>query len=216
MNQLITRRICITLLVSMVIPTLFSQGLLKGLNKDKWKETVQSVVENIASEHIQFNLAGEWIYKGATVKFRSENQLANVSSQVLGNTLDNKVNEQLDKIGIKPDMLRMVFNSDSTFRAKTTEREITGTYVYDASVKILTLYIAKTIPVKVAVEVKATNVNFLFDAEGLLALIKKVGSTVQIQALDGLMRILDNYNEMQIGLKFISTDNRKLQDTIIK
>lgn len=216
MNQLITRRICITLLVSMVIPTLFSQGLLKGLNKDKWKETVQSVVENIASEHIQFNLEGEWIYKGATVKFRSENQLANVSSQVLGNTLDNKVNEQLDKIGIKPDMLRMVFNSDSTFRAKTTEREITGTYVYDASVKILTLYIAKTISVKVAVEVKATNVDFLFDAEGLLALIKKVGSTVQIQALDGLMRILDNYNEMQIGLKFISTDNRKLQDTIIK
>ncbi|MGL5691631.1 MAG: lipocalin-like domain-containing protein, partial [Bacteroidales bacterium] len=107
--------------------TIHAQGFLQGLNKDKLKESLQNVVENVASEHIRFNITGEWIYKGTTVNLKSSNQLANIGSQVLGNTLDTKINEQLSKIGVKPDMMRMTFNSDSTFQATTDQREIKGT-----------------------------------------------------------------------------------------
>lgn len=196
--------------------TTHAQGFLQGLNKDKIKETLQNVVENVASDHIRFNITGEWIYKGATVNLKSSNQLANIGSQVLGNTLDAKINEQLAKIGVKPDMMRMTFNADSTFQAKTNLREVKGTYSYNSSSQELTLVIAKTVPVKIGVEVKATNIEFLFDADGLLTILKKIGSTVQIKALEGLTALLNNYDDMQVGLKFNAADGRKLEDMIGK
>ncbi|MGL5893857.1 MAG: lipocalin-like domain-containing protein, partial [Bacteroidales bacterium] len=114
------------LVSSLFAQTISAQKFLESLGKGSLKDKVQSVVESVAGDYVKFNITGEWIYKGATVDLKSSNKLADIGSSVLGSSLDDKINEQLNRIGIKPDIMRITFNSDSTFVVKLESREFKG------------------------------------------------------------------------------------------
>lgn len=206
----------IILFASAFTQTISAQTILDALGKGKIKDKVQGVLENVAGNYVKFNIAGEWIYKGATVDLKSTNQLANIGSNVLENTIDGKINEQLNKIGIKPDMMRITFKSDSSFLVKTEAKEFTGHYSYNKDNQELILKTDRSVPIKINVEVLATNINFYFHADGLLTFIKKITNNIQSESIQGVSKLLSNYENMRIGFKFVAADGRNLQDIIGK
>lgn len=185
-----------------------AQGVLDVLKKSNVKETIKEAVENKVGDYLNFSIQREWMYKEASVDLKSSDKLANVGSQVLGKTLNNKLNEQLGRIGIKPDMMRITFENDSTFQLRTEARTVTGNYSYDKKNNELTLRIAKMLPLRIQVKVLSSHVDFIFDADGLLNLTKKIGGTLQISALETLNALLSNYENMQIRMKFQAVDGR--------
>ncbi|MGL5318215.1 MAG: lipocalin-like domain-containing protein [Bacteroidales bacterium] len=187
-----------------------AQGILDVLNKGNIKETIKNAVENVAGDYLKFSIQGEWIYKEASIDLVSSNKQANIGSQVLGKTLDNKLNEQLSRIGFKPDMMRITFEQDSTFQIRTEARTVTGSYSYDKNSNELTLIMAKMVPLRIQVKVLPSNVEFLFEANGLLNLGKTIGGTLQIRALETLKLLLSNYQNMNIAMKYQAADGRKL------
>ena len=48
---------------------------------------------------------------------------------------ENKLNEQLSKIGIKDGQMSFTFNADSTFTSTVGKKTLKGTYSYNASTK---------------------------------------------------------------------------------
>ena len=56
---------------------------------------------------------------------------------------ENKLDEQLSKVGIKAGQMNFTFNADSTFSAKLGTRDLKGTYSYDASSQQVKMKFAK-------------------------------------------------------------------------
>ncbi|MGL4993856.1 MAG: lipocalin-like domain-containing protein [Bacteroidales bacterium] len=200
---------------SLFAQSISAQKILDALGKGSLKDKVQGVVESVAGNYVKFNITGEWIYKGATIDLKSSNQLANLGSNVLGNTLDDKVNEQLKRLGIKPDLMRITFNSDSSFVVKMDAREFKGRYSYNKENQDLVLTserFAKSI--KVNVEVLATNIIFYFQADGMLSFVKGVAGNVKSESIQGISKLLGNYENMSVGFKFEAADGRSLKDML--
>lgn len=206
----------VILFASAITQPLSAQKILDALGKGKIKDKVQGVLESVAGNYVKFNITGEWIYKGATVELKSSNQLANIGSNVLGKTLDDKINEQLNKVGIEANMMRITFNADSSFLVKTDKKEFAGNYSYNKDSQELILKTDRSIPIKVNVEVLATNINFYFHADGLLAFMKKTTSNIQSESIQGISKLLSNYENMRVGFKFVAADGRSLQDVVGK
>ncbi len=194
------------ILVSFLLP-LFTQPLSAQsfgdfFKSDNLKETLKDVVEDVASEHIDFSIVGTWTYQGAAVSLESSNALAGIGSQLATNTIDNKINEQLARVGIKPGMMKMQFEDDNTFVVNTSKRDIKGTYTYDKETKELTMRFADRLPITSHVLVQPSNIQFQFSADGLLSLVKKVSGMVNMKSFDSIASLLGQYEGMTVGMKF--------------
>ncbi|MGL5015739.1 MAG: lipocalin-like domain-containing protein [Bacteroidales bacterium] len=204
------------LVSSLFAQTISAQKFLESLGKGSLKDKVQSVVESVAGDYVKFNITGEWIYKGATVDLKSSNKLADIGSSVLGSSLDDKINEQLNRIGIKPDIMRITFNSDSTFVVKLESREFKGSYSFNKQTQELALKTDRSKPINVNVEVLATNINFYFNADGLLSFVQKLIGGVKADSIQSISKLLANYENMRVGFKFVAADGRDLKDMLGK
>lgn len=148
-------------------------------------------------------LHGTWNYRGTDVAFESDNLLAKAGGAVAAGQLEEKLDGQLSKIGLKPGSCTFTFNADKTFRANINGRNINGTYTYDASSRTITLTAALGLFNQTAsVGTTATGISLLFDADKLLSLVSAGssllgGSNSMLSSLSGLV---GNYKGMKVGL----------------
>ena len=67
------------------------------LNKDNISKVVNAITENTET----IDMTGTWSYKSSAVEFESDNLLMKAGGAAAATMAENKLNEQLSKIGIK-------------------------------------------------------------------------------------------------------------------
>ena len=150
------------------------------------------------------SLYGTWTYQGVDVAFESENFLAKAGGAVAAGSVETKIDEQLQKYGIKPGAVKFTFNKDHTFNAVLAGKNISGTYTYEPKTRALQLTAAFGLFNQTCtVGNTAKGISLLFPADKILSLASTAGALLgnansTIGALTGLLK---NYNGMQIGLE---------------
>ena len=79
------------------------------------------------------DMTGTWTYSGSAVEFESDNLLMKAGGAAAATMAENKLNEQLSKVGIKEGQMSFTFNADSTFTSTVGKKKLNGTYSYNTS-----------------------------------------------------------------------------------
>ena len=94
------------------------------------KENIEKVVNAVTGNNA-IDMTGTWTYSGSAIEFESDNLLQKAGGAAAASLAENKLNEQLAKVGIKDGQVSFTFNADSTFTSTVGKRTMNGTYSYD-------------------------------------------------------------------------------------
>ena len=150
------------------------------------------------------SIYGTWTYQGVDVAFESETLLAKAGGAVAAGTVEQKIDEQLQKYGIKAGAVKFTFNKDHTFTAKIGGQNINGTYTFDPQTRKLNLVAALGLFNQTCtVGTTAKGISLLFPADKLLSLAQMAGGLLgqANSTIGALSQLVTNYKGMQIGLE---------------
>lgn len=161
-------------------------------------------------------LEGTWSYDGVACVLESENALSNIGGAVVTESLEAKLNEKLEKVGISKGNCSFTFVNDGTCIINVNGHDLKGKYELDAAEKVIVFtFVYDTLPLKTYVAYEVKNLNVVFKADRLLAFIKNVASYFSnsasgeqlgqlqsiIQTIGAAGTLLQNYDGMMLGAK---------------
>ena len=185
-RKLLSFAVLITLLL---VPTVNRAQSIKDLfNKDN----ISKVVNAVTGHTETVDMTGTWRYTGSAIEFESENLLKKAGGTVAASAAEQKLDEQLAKVGI-------TFNADSTFVSTLGKRKLNGTYSYDAGTQMLHLRYMKLIPMNAKVNYTTQQMDLLFEADKLLKLITFLSSKSSSATLKAISSLADSYDGMMLG-----------------
>ena len=117
------------------------------------------------------------------VEFESDNLLMKAGGAAAATMAENKLNEQLSKIGIKDGQMSFTFNADSTFTSTVGKKTLKGTYSYNASTKQVDLKYLRLLNLHAKVNCSSNSLELLFNSDKLLKLMAFIGSKSNSTAL---------------------------------
>lgn len=185
------------IIIAMVMMTQNSQAQsLKDLFN---KENIEKVVNAVSGKSTTVDITGTWIYSGAAIELKSDNTLSNIGGKAAANVAEEKLDEQLSKIGITSGKLSFTFNADSTFTTKLNKKTLKGTYSYQTEEQNIQLKFAKLIPMSAKVNCTSTSMDLLFNADKLMKLITTIASKSSNSTLKTISSLAENYDGMLMG-----------------
>lgn len=162
------------------------------------KENVEKVINAVTDKNTA-DMTGTWTYSGAAIEFESDNLLMKAGGTVAATTAENKLNEQLSKIGIKAGQMSFTFETDSTFSVKLKSRTLKGTYNYDAAEKQVTMKFVRLININAKVNCTSNNMDLLFKSDKLLDLIAFLSNKSSNTTLKTIGSLANSYDGMTVG-----------------
>ena len=171
----------------LMAPDSQAQSLKDLLNKENIEKAVNAITGKSTA-----SMEGTWTYAGSAIEFESDNLLQKAGGAVAANAAENKLNEQLARVGIKEGQMSFTFNADSTFTAK-------GTYSYDASTQNASLKFMKLIPLNAKINCTSANMDLLFNSDKLLKLITLISSKSNNSTLKTIGSLANSYDGMMLG-----------------
>ena len=184
-------------LILQCIPSIsWAQSLKDMFNK----ENIEKVVGTISGVNIA-SIEGSWKYSGAAIEFESDNLLSKAGGAVAAKTAENKLNEQLTKIGLEEGKFAFTFNADSTFTIRLKDKDLHGSYSYDSSNKRINLKLLKLVGLNAKVNCTSTNLELLFNFDKLLDLITLLTSKGS-NTLQTINSLAESYDGMMMGFAF--------------
>lgn len=166
-------------------------------NKDNISKVVNAITGNAAS----IDMTGTWSYKGSAVEFESENLLMKAGGSAAATMVENKLDEQLSKIGIKDGQMSFTFNADSTFVSTVGKKTLKGTYSYDPTTKEVDLKYLRLLNLHAKVNCTSNSMELLFNSDKLLKLMAFIGSKSSSTALKTVSSLAENYDGMMLGFE---------------
>jgi len=171
-----------------------AQSLKDLFNKDNIEKVVNAVTGNKS-----IDMTGTWTYTGSAIEFESDNFLKKAGGAAAASLAENKLDEQLAKIGIKDGQLSFTFNADSTFTSTIGKRSMQGTYSYDAATNQVQLKYLRLLNMNAKVNCTSTNMDLLFNSDKLLKLIAFISSKSSSTTLKTISSLADSYDGMMLG-----------------
>ncbi len=165
------------------------------------KDNISKVVNAITGTTESIDMTGTWSYKGSAVEFESDNLLMKAGGAAAATMAENKLNEQLSKIGIKDGQMSFTFNADSTFTSTVGKKTLKGTYSYNASTKQVDLKYLKLLNLHAKVNCSSSSLELLFNSDKLLKLMAFIGSKSSSTALKTVSSLAENYDGMMLGFQ---------------
>lgn len=163
-------------------------------------ETLSNVLSSVigADKLTEKQIIGTWKYDGAGCAFTSENALAKAGGEVAATQIEEKLDEQYNKLGLSSSNTYITFNSDKTFETAIAGKKLSGTYTYsesDGSVKLTTLLLSMNGYIKR----NSSGISVLFESKKALTLIQTLTSLSNSQYASTLNSISSNYDGVRIG-----------------
>lgn len=165
------------------------------------KDNISKVINAVTGASTTIDLTGTWTYKGSAVEFESENLLMQAGGMAASAIAEDKLNEQLSKIGIKDGQMSFTFNTDSTFTSAVGKKKLSGSYSYNAETKQVTLKYLKLLNMNAKVNYSSNSIDLLFDSDKLLKLMAFIGSKSNNTALKTVSSLADQYDGMMLGFE---------------
>ena len=163
------------------------------------KDNISKVVNAVTGHTETVDMTGTWRYTGSAIEFESENLLKKAGGTVAASAAEQKLDEQLAKLGIKEGQLSFTFNTDSTFVSTLGKRKLNGTYSYNPTTGMLQLKYMKLIPMNAKVNYTTQQMDLLFEADKLLKLITFLSSKSSSATLKAISSLADSYDGMMLG-----------------
>lgn len=174
--------------------SIFSQSLKDLLNKDAVSKVVGSVTGN------KLNVVGTWKYSGTAVELQSDNALKKVASAVASSNLENKINQELDKLGIQANSTTITFNKDNSFVIKTSKKDLNGKYEIDKKNNQLKLIVSGRM-FKVDASQSLNDLSLLFNGDKIFEMATLLGDKINMSSVQVVDAILKEYDGIKIGIK---------------
>jgi hypothetical protein len=171
-----------------------AQSIKDLFNKENIEKAVNAVTGKSTAD-----MTGTWSYTGSAIEFESENLLKKAGGTVAASAAEQKLDEQLAKLGIKEGQLSFTFNTDSTFVSTLGKRKLNGTYSYNPTTGMLQLKYMKLIPMNAKVNYTTQQMDLLFEADKLLKLITFLSSKSSSATLKAISSLADSYDGMMLG-----------------
>lgn len=147
-------------------------------------------------------IVGTWNFKGSAFVFESEKALASLGSSTIASQVEAKVDQYLAKLNIKPGLCSITFNEDKTCTFTTGKRTLNGTYEFDPKSKELKLSYVGLLSTTAYLVYDAGTINIVYQSDGLLRILKAIGSMSTNSSLALLNTLLDQYDGLRIGMAF--------------
>lgn len=147
------------------------------------------------------DLVGTWTYAEPVLVLESDQVLGQIGGAVMAQTAEKKLSSVMEKIGVKPGVVKMTFNRDSTYTCELNGHAIRGTY----EVKDATLTLKKLNFTALSANVKKTgnNLQLAVQADKLLTLVSSLTSIVPEDGMfSTVTSLFKSYDGMQVGVKF--------------
>ncbi|MDR0894224.1 MAG: DUF4923 family protein [Prevotellaceae bacterium] len=190
----------LTLIALLLTTTVSAQSWKDLFNKENIEKAVDAVT---GKEQTAADLNGTWSYTGAAVEFESDNVLAKAGGVVASATAEEKLNEQLSKLGIVAGKMTFTFDADSTFTATVGTRSIKGIYTYVAADKKVNLqFMNGLIHATSYVTCTSSTLDALFEADKVLAIVTFLAGKTNNSTLKAISSLAANYNGMRLGFSF--------------
>ena len=150
----------------------------------------------------QQTIVGTWNFKGSAFVFESENALAGLGSDAIASQVEAKVDKYLAKLKIQEGSCTITFNEDNTCTFTAGKRTLNGTYEFNPETKELKLSYAGLLSTNAYLVYDAGTINIVYQSDGLLRILKAIGSMSTNSTLALLNTLLDQYNGLRIGMAF--------------
>ncbi len=180
----------------------YAQSLKDLLNKDNIEKVVNAVTDNKTVQ-----MTGTWTFTGSALEFESDNLLQQAGGTLAASAVEKKLDEQLNRIGIKPGELSFTFNADSTFAATIGSKTLNGTYSYDTSTQKVNLKLVKIVGLNAKINCTSSQMDLLFNADKLLQLLTSLSSKSNNNTLKTISSLAESYDGMLVGLGLEKTGN---------
>lgn len=176
--------------------------------------TVTSLVNAVTGGNVVYSapisLNGTYTYNGIAVSISSSDAsavLTNIAGAAANSTVEAKIDEKLQKVGIKPGSFTMTFNNtDNTFTLNIFGLSLPGSYKIGEGEKTVTLTFGKTMQyfcMTGTLNSTSTGATMLFTADKYLGFAKKVlkNAGEKSTELSSISSLVDNYDQLKIGFK---------------
>lgn len=150
----------------------------------------------------QKTIIGTWNFKGSAFVFESENALANLGSDAIASQVEAKVDQYLAKLKIQEGSCVITFNEDNTCVFTAGKKTLNGTYEFNPDTKELKLTYAGLLSTTAYLVYDAGTINIVYQSDGLLRILKAIGSMSSNSTLALLNTLLDQYSGLRIGMAF--------------
>lgn len=147
------------------------------------------------------SIIGTWEYSEPAIVFQSDNILAQAGSKLVANKLETKIQDQLDKYGIKEGALKFIFKEDGSFTQTLGSRTSSGTWAVKNKQLNLTYLGVKTF--SITTQLEGNKLMFVTDATKLLQLVKTIGSNSGNAELQTISSLMNSVKGMEAGLTLV-------------
>ncbi|MCD7901587.1 MAG: DUF4923 family protein [Bacteroides sp.] len=166
------------------------------------KENISKVVSTVTGSASNVDITGTWGYTGSAVEFKSNDLLKQAGGVVASSMIENKLDQQLTKLGVTAGITQFTFSEDSTFTSTIGKRTLSGNYSYDAENQTVNLKYAGLVGINAKVNQSSNNMSLLFDADKLLQLLVLYGNKSTNTSIKAITTLAEGYDGMMLGLEF--------------
>ena len=183
-----------------------SAQTLKDLLKNATNNTtVTEIVEKVTGVDLsKGDIKGTWNYTGSAVKLESEDVLKSAAAGAVTGQIEKKLDEFLEKAGLKSGTFSFTFNEDNTFATTVKEKSFNGTYTLSEDGNTLNLKYGKSLNstgITATAQINDKTFELLFKADKLLDLLGKLTSNTENSTLKTMGALVGQYDGMKIGLE---------------
>ncbi len=146
------------------------------------------------------NLVGTWEYSGPAIIFESSNLLAKAGSSLASGKIEEKLEEQLSKLGISAGNLSLTFNEDGTFTETIKTKTISGKWEVEDSALKLKLGVTS---ISVNTQLSGDELTLVTDVSKILDLVNAIASKTSNTNIQTLTSLMESIDGMQAGLTFV-------------
>lgn len=149
-------------------------------------------------------LVGTWNYSGPAVCFKTEDLLKKAGGSAIASTLESKLEPYYNKFGLNKMVL--VINQDQTFTMTSAALSMSGDITIDGedvyfNFKALGAISLGKIKTYINMGVGNKSMSLMFDVSKLMTVLKAIGGVANLQALNTVNGLLDNYDGLAAGFK---------------
>ena len=173
--------------------------------------TISNLVSSLAGTvySAPVSLNGTYNYGGIAVSATSSEGglLTNLAGSAATSALENKADEYLSKVGIKPGAMQFNFNSsDNTFTLNVAGISLPGTYKVGDGEKTVTLTFGKKMQylcLTGSLESSLSGARMVFPVNKATAFIKKLASVIgqSSSSVGSLAKLAEGYDNYRLGFK---------------
>lgn len=145
-------------------------------------------------------IIGTWVYEEPAIVLQSDNVLTSAAAKLAAKKAETKLQEQLNKIGIKKGALTLTFNSDGTFSETFGSKSVSGTWSIKNS-KLIMKHTVRT--TTLTTQVSGKELMFVTDASKLLKLFQTLGSNSTNSSISTVTSLMKKVKGMQCGIALV-------------